>query len=810
MTLSSTLLTHAGWIKINLSSSAKIQLYILPDIAHPSSTKIKVLFEQQIAKGRQYQGIFNQLEKDVVCKPYLLKHQNSFRLLSQVEAHPYLLQAELIYFKQGSDDHTAKRYDSSLDCYQKGLIVARHLQNDEAEMMALLYLGQAYHVVGQLSDAINRLEQALKFADKLQDLEQRACIYAALGNCFYALEQPQKALNYHEESLRIALQFQDHKLEMGLYGCLANDHEALGNVTQMLNCSQKQLDKALQMNDVINIGKAYLGLGMCYRSLKEYDKAREYYDISLKIFICKKSFSNEAKTYRNWGILCHDLKEYEEALCFHLKDLEIALRLGRLEEKAAAYHNLAKNYYDLGDDEKARKCFSLAIQATTPLQQNLEKSEWKITRFEKWFQAYAGLESARLCQNQPVEALKISDAKRSQALSSLIYKKLLLQNNTAPSLAPLREAEMRQLAEKLKTTFVIYSLAKAHPHCKIFIWTVTSLQINHAVTQMSLEEFDEIHAVLQRAPYQDKKRLRPQRGERVEDPFKKCLSRWYELFIAPVEPYLLPWHEEKTLTFIPHHFLAHLPFGAFYDVKTTSYLIEKTAVTVAPSLKVISLLDQLPSHPLDQSVVIGCPTTPVERSNNLPYSLTEVRDVVAPVLKTFSEHIFTHEQATAENMIKQAPLARWIHIASHGVMEEDLNEQQELLFKGFFKLAKDQTHPSGHLGSIEIASLSLKADLVFMSACHLGRGNLKQEGSVGPIWSFLGAGAKSVVASYWPVADSPATLQIIQTFYDSLLGVKAPKVTKAHALRKAILMAMEKNRGASHQWASFFLSGLTE
>ncbi|WP_143298933.1 CHAT domain-containing protein, partial [Candidatus Protochlamydia sp. W-9] len=71
------------------------------------------------------------------------------------------------------------------------------------------------------------------------------------------------------------------------------------------------------------------------------------------------------------------------------------------------------------------------------------------------------------------------------------------------------------------------------------------------------------------------------------------------------------------------------------------------------------------------------------------------------------------------------------------------------VFEGLFKLAPDEIHPKGYLHAQEIAALTLHSELVFMSACFSGRGKLHREGSVGPVWSFLAAGALSTVATYW-------------------------------------------------------------
>ncbi|MGR3973107.1 MAG: CHAT domain-containing protein, partial [Candidatus Rhabdochlamydia sp.] len=132
------------------------------------------------------------------------------------------------------------------------------------------------------------------------------------------------------------------------------------------------------------------------------------------------------------------------------------------------------------------------------------------------------------------------------------------------------------------------------------------------------------------------------------------------------------------------------------------------------------------------------------------------------------------------------------------------------VFEGLFKLAIDDEHPLGHLHAADIATMTLKADLVFMSVCDSGRGNLTQEGSIGPVWSFLGAGARSTIASYWPISEGFVNIKIVETFYKHYLGIGAPKLNKAKALQQAVLMAMKTERNHPQQWANFFLSGLIE
>lgn len=104
--------------------------------------------------------------------------------------------------------------------------------------------------------------------------------------------------------------------------------------------------------------------------------------------------------------------------------------------------------------------------------------------------------------------------------------------------------------------------------------------------------------------------------------------------------------------------------------------------------------------------------------------------------------------------------------------------------------------------------LKIESIQVFLSSCFSGADKIQREGSIGPIWSFLAAGAKSVIASHWRVPESDLTLEMVKTFYQHALDLGVKKVSKAEALRQAMLMAIKRERENPNLWGSFFLAGL--
>ena len=90
----------------------------------------------------------------------------------------------------------------------------------------------------------------------------------------------------------------------------------------------------------------------------------------------------------------------------------------------------------------------------------------------------------------------------------------------------------------------------------------------------------------------------------------------------------------------------------------------------------------------------------------------------------------------------------------------------------------------------EVFRLRLRADLVTLSACNTALGGISGDGVIGLSRAFFSAGASTVVASLWRVADVPSRFQM-ERFYRAL---RANGGKKAAALRQAELETLESLR----------------
>jgi hypothetical protein len=95
----------------------------------------------------------------------------------------------------------------------------------------------------------------------------------------------------------------------------------------------------------------------------------------------------------------------------------------------------------------------------------------------------------------------------------------------------------------------------------------------------------------------------------------------------------------------------------------------------------------------------------------------------------------------------------------------------------------------------------LNAELVVLSACNTGIGDITTDGVIGLARPFIANGVPSVVVSLWSVYDDTTSTLMIE-FYKHL----GKTSDKAQALRQAML-TMIKNKNNPVDWSGFLLVG---
>lgn len=182
----------------------------------------------------------------------------------------------------------------------------------------------------------------------------------------------------------------------------------------------------------------------------------------------------------------------------------------------------------------------------------------------------------------------------------------------------------------------------------------------------------------------------------------------------------------------------------------------------------------------------------------LPGAEAELKDVArmiggASLLHQGQE---ARKEYLAGTGVSRAPL---LHLATHAMSDQEDPARSYILFA--------PVHPNDAFDYMflkEVGSLNLRnTELVTLSACDSAQGKMVDgEGVQSFSTAFLNAGAKTVVASLWPVSDQ-ATRLLMHDFYDQL----AQGLPASEALRFAKRQAIQRGPKQPFYWAGFTLSG---
>jgi CHAT domain-containing protein len=257
------------------------------------------------------------------------------------------------------------------------------------------------------------------------------------------------------------------------------------------------------------------------------------------------------------------------------------------------------------------------------------------------------------------------------------------------------------------------------------------------------------------------------------------------------------------------------------------YLINRyDLIMVGNSKDILVLKNQKASTAKKSAFLLGFPDYGGDAVPPLPGTKIEM-DNIGKILKTAGYTTTPYiQKAATEAAIKSMKSNSFVHIATHGYFQADVEEdavgvKQEnaknnpllrsgLLLAGASPTIKGEVMPNlesndnGVLTAYEAMNLSLEGtDLIVLSACETGLGDVRAgEGVYGLQRAFLVAGAKAMVMSLWKVDDA-ATQALMTNFYTNL----AKGGSKAKAFKQAQLQLMTKFK-EPYYWGAFVMMGM--
>ena len=700
----------------------------------------------------------------------------------------------------------------AMELFQLGLSIAKNTGKKTAEGTAYNNLGEAYNFLGEFKKAIEHFQWGLRIATETGSEDGEGTGYNNLGVVYSSLGEFEKAKELFERGLQIAQNTGNEDAEGTLYINLSYAYHSVGDFEKASKFSKLGLNIAKKTENKGLLGRGYNSLGHVSFSLGDFKKAIEFYKLGLTIAEEAGDKHSEGHGYINFGKAYQSLNDSQKAIEFYQQGLSIMKEIGHKDAESSAYGALACAFRSLDDVSKAEELFKSQVKLVEEMRVLLqEKDEWKIS-FRNTYD-FRELVALQLQQGKIIEALLTAEAGRAQALVDLMESQYGGKKSFQSSFKSQMELTLSNISSHISSP----TLFLEEDTCDVYLWLLLKGQqfqfvrkeisvelktlINQTYTQIGVKGRGRSNNRSPDEPEDEEIDDLTDRGTQASASSSQqddggALKTLYEVVIAPIS-HLIKGDE---LIIVAHGSSFIIPYAALVD-QHSKYLSEMLRVRLAPSLTCLKLLAECPEwrHSTSGALLVGNPwveTVRIDREKlqQLPGAEKEVK-MIGQILNIVP---LTGKDATKEQVLSRLNPVSLIHIAAHGQTENG-----EIILSPNRASVDEPEEEDFLLTMADVLGAKLHAKLVVLSCCYSGQGPIKAEGVVGIARAFLGAGARSVIATLWAI-DDEATLEFMRHFYGHLVAGQSASKALHQAMK--CLRESEQYKAVKH-WAPFVLIG---
>jgi CHAT domain-containing protein/tetratricopeptide (TPR) repeat protein len=599
--------------------------------------------------------------------------------------------------------------------------------------------------------------------------------------------------------------------------------KALETLGKALVIDRKLGSRWAMAYDLRNLGQTHLKMGDAAAALQQFTEAAGMAaDIGDKVNLAKIHLARaDAESV---------LKQSAAAEASYRTALEIADALLLREVRWRALLGLARLQKNAGDQAKAVVFYQQALETVEGLRAEIKLDQLKDGFLADKMEVYSGLVGLLVDLGRSDDAFAVAERSRSRNLIDILGRQRLSlkgsvdqelydrqirlkeqmeeqENLSVQAANPKERARYNQALEKLRGDYqdLLIDIERKRPELL-------------ALVQVNPTTLDDVRTLLEPGVvllsyYQLPERLllwKIDRGRATLfirnitaeglaakissyrrmlqnlEPLEKQSRELYDLLVA--EP-LAGSSSLRSIGIIPHGSLHYLAFATLNDGR--DYLIDRQKLFYLPAASVLKYtLARRNPEKKSHILAIGNPDLG-NTALDLPFAEREAGTLRwnYPDVTTL-----TRERATESWLREHISEFGIIHIASHGEFDP-VNP----LFSAI-RLTKD-SKADGKLQAEEIFGLDIRADLVVLSACQTGLGDIRSgDDVVGMNRAFIFAGTHSLMSSLWRVSDVSTAIMMKQFYRNYMTYEKAESLSRA--------MQHVKNRYPHPgYWGAFVLTG---
>ena len=758
------------------------------------------------------------------------------------------------------------RYKDAFRHIHDAISIYRDIRDQRGEADALIHLGVLYTSIGQYEDALASLKKASDINQMMNDSKKRAQIAANIGTIHLMRQDYQKSIDSFTESFKIHREIGLPGEAADDLSNLGVAYKGLGDLKKALNHYEEALATKRKVKDKLNEGAILGNIGLVQEASGNVADALTNMTESHRICMSFDLPEYRWRSFRGLGKIKARLEKYDAAEDNYLRAIDIIEHMrGELAQKEAktsfmqskthVYDELIELYMGQHKKEPAkgydRRAFDL-----------FERKQGRVLLEEM---GKSGARHFSGISPQVVEKQSQLETERD-SVSGLLEKESVQPLPNQEKIRHLKEKiqgidqQLQMVKDTIQKEHPDYYALKypqpvdldflqksvLAPHEIILVYNVMqdascmwavgkdhfsmtridkgSRYFTEAVTAFRDQDINVFKGETLRG--QDNITGTGASGKTVSD----AALLYRTLFPESIAPLLAAC---STIYIVPTGPLYVLPFEALKN-NSHQYLIETHSYAYLSSASLLHILRAAAQKtaPVYPFLAFANPVYEVPRQGKDAVDDLQVRSFYSLMRGNIEPLPETEDEVTRIKNILKAPAAsnplqtqknasrstvfdfntngslddyRYISFACHGIIPDDTNgiTQPSLLLSTPDPL----TQEVGLLTMSDAFGLTLNADLVALSACNTGRGEVVNgEGVMGLTRAFMYAGTPAVSVNLWSV-ETLSAQQLSVSFFQTL----QQGAGRADALRASKLKLLHGEVGNQFRppffWAPMIIFG---
>ncbi|MFL5764955.1 MAG: tetratricopeptide repeat protein [Bacteroidia bacterium] len=263
------------------------------------------------------------------------------------------------YGTYGMTEMGLGEYTMAIESYDKGIALATEI-NDQKELCEdNMFMGRAYEGMANNTKALEYFQKALTISEKLKDQDLNVQVTLFIGALYTEGINTKLGMEYLNKAAKIAEEKKDTSILISAYTYIANNYYYEKQYREALKMYEKIKQYCLAHNNKNTYAGTLGNMGNVYADMGEIEKAMELQTQAVEIF--KEIGDKQGLTicYSALGIDHLNKKEYDKALEYFNMSLPLAEEMQSLEDMIEIHQNLARLYEEKGDYKEAYRNFKL-------------------------------------------------------------------------------------------------------------------------------------------------------------------------------------------------------------------------------------------------------------------------------------------------------------------------------------------------------------------------------------------------------------------------------------------------------------------